>query len=323
MTRFPLSSPANASGAHPAIAATTGCPAFAEHDKLGGMSIRERASAARAGISPPRPRHARARCAAAGGARARARSRGPRRAGRSSARRDEAAAIATLAARRLAREPVARILGRKEFWGLPLAAQRRDPGAAAGDRDRGRGGARRARPRPPAVTRPAGRRPRHRLGRAPARARLRAAGSLRGRHRCQHCRRSACARDNAAALGLAGRAAFVACDYGTALAGRSICSSPIRPMWRAARSQRWRPRCATSIRAARSTAGRTGSTAIARSRPMRGGCLHQAARWWWSWAPAGRRGGCAPERRRAGPRPAPPRHDLAGVARALVARRLP
>jgi len=32
----------------------------------------------------------------------------------------EAGAIAALSARRLAREPVARILGRKEFWGLPL-----------------------------------------------------------------------------------------------------------------------------------------------------------------------------------------------------------
>ena len=32
----------------------------------------------------------------------------------------DAAAIATLAARRLAREPVARITGHKEFWGLPL-----------------------------------------------------------------------------------------------------------------------------------------------------------------------------------------------------------
>ena len=33
---------------------------------------------------------------------------------------DEAHAIDALAARRLAREPVARILGHKEFWGLPL-----------------------------------------------------------------------------------------------------------------------------------------------------------------------------------------------------------
>ncbi len=34
--------------------------------------------------------------------------------------RDEEAAVATLAERRLAREPVARIVGRKEFWSLPL-----------------------------------------------------------------------------------------------------------------------------------------------------------------------------------------------------------
>jgi len=33
---------------------------------------------------------------------------------------EEAGAIAALSARRLKREPVARILGRKEFWGLPL-----------------------------------------------------------------------------------------------------------------------------------------------------------------------------------------------------------
>src|SRR5262245_18021618 len=33
---------------------------------------------------------------------------------------EEAGAIAALSARRLKREPVARILGCKEFWGLPL-----------------------------------------------------------------------------------------------------------------------------------------------------------------------------------------------------------
>jgi release factor glutamine methyltransferase len=33
---------------------------------------------------------------------------------------EEMAAVAALATRRLAREPVARIIGRKEFWGLPL-----------------------------------------------------------------------------------------------------------------------------------------------------------------------------------------------------------
>ena len=38
---------------------------------------------------------------------------------------DEIAAIDALAARRLKREPVARILGLKEFWGLPLSHARR------------------------------------------------------------------------------------------------------------------------------------------------------------------------------------------------------
>ena len=33
---------------------------------------------------------------------------------------DEAAALTVLARRRLAREPVARIVGVKEFWGLPI-----------------------------------------------------------------------------------------------------------------------------------------------------------------------------------------------------------
>ena len=33
---------------------------------------------------------------------------------------EEANAVAALASRRLAREPVARIVGNKEFWGLPL-----------------------------------------------------------------------------------------------------------------------------------------------------------------------------------------------------------
>src|SRR5262249_23570831 len=34
---------------------------------------------------------------------------------------NEADAVSALAARRLAREPVARIVGVKEFWGLPLS----------------------------------------------------------------------------------------------------------------------------------------------------------------------------------------------------------
>ena len=48
---------------------------------------------------------------------------------------EEARAIEALAARRLGGEPVARITGVKEFWGLPLRVTRGDAGAAAGHRD--------------------------------------------------------------------------------------------------------------------------------------------------------------------------------------------
>ena len=132
-----------------------------------------------------------------------------------------------------------------------------------------------------------GRRPRpwsrprsRRSARAPRRARCASPISAPARARCcSRCSRElpaahgvgtdisaaalACARDNAAALGLAAARAFVACDYGAALARRrSISSSPIRPMSRrgdiaalAAGGARLR-----SARA-RSTAARTGSTA--------------------------------------------------------------
>jgi release factor glutamine methyltransferase len=125
-------------------------------------------------------------------------------------------AIAVLAARRLAREPVARILGWKEFWGLPfkLNADTLVP-----------------RPETEIV--------------------VEAALATFSAHRSQLLRivdlgtgsgalllallaelpnafgigtdislaALECARDNAQALGLAARAAFVACDYGQAIAG--------------------------------------------------------------------------------------------------------
>ena len=47
-------------------------------------------------------------------------------------------AMSALTARRLTREPVARIVGVKEFWSLPLTVTP-DAGAAAGNRNRGRG----------------------------------------------------------------------------------------------------------------------------------------------------------------------------------------
>ena len=134
-------------------------------------------------------------------------------------RRRRRTQIAALAARRLAGEPVARIVGAKEFWGLPLAVTPTvlvprpetetvvELALALLDRD-GRARARCASP----IS-------------APARARS-----------CSRCFRElpnahgvgtdidrdalAVARTNAAALGLADRASFVACDYGAALAGR-------------------------------------------------------------------------------------------------------
>jgi release factor glutamine methyltransferase len=129
---------------------------------------------------------------------------------------DEADAIAVLAARRLAREPVARILGRKEFWQLSLGLN-----------------AETLVPRPESET----------VVEA-------ALAALRGRHNAPlrivdlgagsgallfallselpaaygigtdiSLAALGCARANAAGLGLAGRAAFVACDYGAALGG--------------------------------------------------------------------------------------------------------
>jgi release factor glutamine methyltransferase len=86
----------------------------------------------------------------------------------------EADAIAALAARRRAREPVARITGVKEFWGLNFKLNSAT-----------------LVPRPETET----------VVTDKSRTAL------------------GCARDNAVALGLAERASFVACDYGSALQG--------------------------------------------------------------------------------------------------------
>ena len=128
----------------------------------------------------------------------------------------EAEAIAALARRRLGREPVARIVGTKEFWGLPLALN-----------------ADTLVPRPETET--------------VVEAALAALGDVRGRAlRVADLDTGSgalllallseipaargvgtdisvaalrCARSNAAALGLAARASFVACDHGAALDG--------------------------------------------------------------------------------------------------------
>jgi release factor glutamine methyltransferase len=129
----------------------------------------------------------------------------------------EAQAIAALAARRLAGEPVARITGRKEFWGLDL---RLDPETLV--------------PRPesetvveaalaalgPGRTRQALRVAD--LGTGSGALLLALLSELPGAHGTGTDTSLAaleCARANAAALGRANRASFVLCDYGAALAG--------------------------------------------------------------------------------------------------------
>lgn len=128
----------------------------------------------------------------------------------------ETAQVDALAQRRLDREPVARIVGRREFWGLPLTLN-----------------ADTLVPRPQSET--------------VVEAALAALGDVRGRAwriadldtgsgalllallselPAAHgvgtdisVAALGCARSNAAALGVAGRTAFVACDHGAALGG--------------------------------------------------------------------------------------------------------
>jgi release factor glutamine methyltransferase len=140
----------------------------------------------------------------------------------------EAGAIAALAARRLAREPVARILGVKEFWGLPfrLNAETLVPRPesetlieatlAALDRKQGRARALRVAD----------------LGTGSGALLIALLSELSAAHGIGtdiSLAALACARDNARALGCAGRASFVACDYGAALAGPFdllLCNPP-------------------------------------------------------------------------------------------------
>ncbi len=132
----------------------------------------------------------------------------------------EADAIAAVAARRLAHEPVARILGRKEFWGLPLTLNPETlvprpetetvveaALAAVGDQNQNSHVARVAD-----------------LGTGSGALLLALLSELPGA--CGvgtdiSLAALGCARENAAALGLSARTSFVACDYGAAL-GRPV-----------------------------------------------------------------------------------------------------
>jgi len=131
---------------------------------------------------------------------------------------DEAGAIAALSARRLKREPVARLLGRKEFWGLPLKINAEtllprpetetvvEAALAAVDRDDRRARALRVAD----------------LGTGSGALLLALLSELPNAFGVGTDISFAalrCARDNAAALGLSARSSFVACDYGRALRG--------------------------------------------------------------------------------------------------------
>jgi release factor glutamine methyltransferase len=128
----------------------------------------------------------------------------------------EAEIVAALARRRLDREPVARIVGTKEFWGLPLALNAdtlvprpetetvveaalaalgdvHGGGLRVADLDTGSG--------------------------ALLLALLSELPAARGVGTDISVAALRCARSNAAALGLAARASFVACDHGAALGG--------------------------------------------------------------------------------------------------------
>jgi release factor glutamine methyltransferase len=130
----------------------------------------------------------------------------------------EAAALEALAARRLAREPVARIVGHKEFWGLRIGVSAAtlvprpetetvvEAALAAVDAARRRGAALRIAD----------------LGTGSGALLLALLSELPqafGVGTDVSCAALALARHNAARTGLAGRAAFVASDFGAALSG--------------------------------------------------------------------------------------------------------
>jgi release factor glutamine methyltransferase len=132
--------------------------------------------------------------------------------------RAEAEAVWALAARRLAREPVARIIGVKEFWGLdfklnaatlvprPETETVVEAALDVLERRRSRGKALRLAD----------------LGTGAGALLLALLAELPAAHGVGtdlSCQALGCARANAISLGLASRAAFVACDYAAALKG--------------------------------------------------------------------------------------------------------
>lgn len=129
---------------------------------------------------------------------------------------EDAAEIASAAQRRLAREPVARIVGCKEFWGLPLKLEaatlvprpQTETVVEAALEAIDRGGPRSRRLQVADLGTGSGALILALLSELPAALGVATDVSAEA---------LACARANAASLGLGERVAFVACDYGAAL----------------------------------------------------------------------------------------------------------
>jgi release factor glutamine methyltransferase len=131
---------------------------------------------------------------------------------------EEAGVIVELSARRLAREPVARLLGRKEFWGLPfkINAETLLPRADTETVVEAALAALHCDHRKSWELRIVD------LGTGSGALLLALLSELPGAYGIGtdvSCSALRCARDNAAALGLSARASFAACDYGAALKG--------------------------------------------------------------------------------------------------------
>ena len=167
-----------------------------------------------------------------------------------------------LARRRRAREPIAYILGEKEFWSLPFRGRPGGPDPAPRDRDRGRGGAGQI-PDRAAPLRILD------LGTGSRLPAARAAERAAARHGARHRRqRRGAGRGRANALRLGARRPRGACAPATG-AGSSAAFDLIvgNPPYIARPSGRsCSPRCATSSRRRACWPGPTASTPIARWR---------------------------------------------------------
>ena len=194
----------------------------------------------------------------------------------------EADAIAALAARRRAHEPIARMLGYKEFWGLPFKLNSEtllprpetetvvEAALAALDGEH----------RSARVLRIVD------LGTGSGALLLALLSELPERFRDRHGYQRHRARLRARQC----RRAWPFCPCvvrglrlrGSASTGRWMFSSPIHPTWRARRSPTCSPKSATTILAARSMAARMGLMDIAKLPRMPAACSRQAGCWRWN-----------------------------------------